>query len=646
MKRLLSALLFIFFLTTQVWANSYTLTSPDGTLRIDINAGNQLSWSIKQDATTVLLSSPISMKTSIGTFGQKMHNIRIRKNKTKDYNAIIVTQKNYSIEFRAYNDAATYRFSTGKESTKVYDEQSEFHFNNDYNIIVPYVNDCRSGERWCYSFESYYDKQKLSQMYNDSLAISPMAVCLPNGKKAVLMEADVENYPGMYLVKGDGNSLCATFPHVPTASKTGGYNHLNLVPTSRAEYIAKNITRLPWRVVVVTRRDYELIGNDIAQRLGSPCRIQDTSWIHPGKVAWDWWNNSNVSGVDFRAGINTETYKYFADFAKNNHLEYMIVDEGWSSPEDLMVFSDKMDIPEIIRYANQQGVGVILWSSWRNLIQHGHARMEEIMSHYESLGVKGFKVDFFDRDDQESIRSCYELAECAAKHHLLLDLHGMRPFGIQNTYPNVINFEGVKGLENSKWEPRNGNGPLHDQPMYDCEIPFLRNLIGPMDYTPGAMTNATKSQFFGNNDHPMSQGTRVHQMAMYVVFNAPLQMLADSPTRYMQNQECTDFISQIPTVWDETIPLAGEIGQYVAVARRNGKKWYIGILNNWQERDITIDLTPLKADAQIEVFADGINADREATDYKYYDYRKEGKNIEKQIKVHLAPGGGYAAILR
>lgn len=646
MKRLLSALLFIFFLTTQVWANSYTLTSPDGTLRIDINAGNQLSWSIKQDATTVLLSSPISMKTSIGTFGQKMHNIRIRKNKTKDYNAVIVTQKNYSIEFRAYNDAAAYRFSTDKEYTKVYDEQSEFHFNNDYNVIVPYVNDCRSGERWCYSFESYYDKQKLSQMYNDSLAISPMAVCLPNGKKAVLMEADVENYPGMYLVKGDGNSLYATFPHVPTASKTGGYNHLNLVPTSRAEYIAKNITRLPWRVVVVTRRDYELIGNDIAQRLGSPCRIQDTSWIHPGKVAWDWWNNSNVSGVDFRAGINTETYKYFADFAKNNHLEYMIVDEGWSSPKDLMVFSDKMDIPEIIRYANQQGVGVILWSSWRNLVQHGHARMEEIMSHYESLGVKGFKVDFFDRDDQESIRSCYELAECAAKYHLLLDLHGMRPFGIQNTYPNVINFEGVKGLENSKWEPRNGNGPLHDQPMYDCEIPFLRNLIGPMDYTPGAMTNATKSQFFGNNDHPMSQGTRVHQMAMYVVFNAPLQMLADSPTRYMQNQECTDFISQIPTVWDETIPLAGEIGQYVAVARRNGKKWYIGILNNWQERDITIDLTPLKADAQIEVFADGINADREATDYKYYDYRKEGKNIEKQIKVHLAPGGGYAAILR
>lgn len=501
-------------------------------------------------------------------------------------------------------------------------------------------------------------------MYQDSLTITPLAVCLPEGKKAVVMEADVENYPGMYLLKGTSTtasashassaySLHAAFPPYPLKEAIGGYNRLNLVPAERANYIAEKVTRLPWRIVLVTDEDKQLVGNDIAKLLGPQCRIKDTSWIRPGKVAWDWWNNTNITGVDFRAGINTETYKYFVDFAKKNGLEYIIIDEGWSDPEDLLIFSDKMDMAGIINYAKQNGVGVILWSSWRNLIQRGHEKMEEIMKYYGDMGVKGFKVDFFDRDDQKAINSVYEVAECAAKHHLLLDLHGMRPFGVQFAYPNIVNFEGVKGLENSKWEPRAGDGPLHDQPRYDVTIPFLRALPGCFDYTPGAMMNAVRSQFFGNNDHPMSQGTRVHQMAMYTIFDAPLQMLADSPTKYMQNQECTDFIAQIPTVYDQVVPLDGKLGEYVVVAKRKGVRWYIAAMNNWQARDLTVDLSLLikmnetnnkleKLNGRANIFADGINADREATDYKH---TQRQINSDDKLQIHLAPGGGWTAIV-
>lgn len=275
------------------------------------------------------------------------------------------------------------------------------------------------------------------------------------------------------------------------------------------------------------------------------------------------------------------------------------------------------------------------------------------MKHYGDMGVKGFKVDFFDRDDQKAINSVYKIAACAAKHQLLLDLHGMRPFGVQFSYPNIVNIEGVKGLENSKWEPRTGVGPLHDQPRYDVTIPFLRALPGSFDYTPGAMVNAVRSQFFGNNDHPMSQGTRVHQMAMYTIFDAPLQMLADSPTKYMQNQECTDFISQIPTVFDQVVPLDGKLGEYVVVAKRKGNKWYIAAMNNWQARDLSVDLSRLvtpndttgkleKLNGKANIFADGINADREATDYKH-TYRQV--TSDDKLQIHLAPGGGWTAIV-
>ena len=650
-------------------AKVYTVQSLLGDMVVNINVDKSITWDIAKGKTLVLKPSVISLQTDKQIFGvnPKVRKATVHNYKNDDnggYQQLLLSCNGYDVEFRVYLNAAAYRIIPKKMINKVVNETSEYRFAGDYQSFVPYVNDNRGGERWCYSFESYYDEAPLSKMYQDSLAITPLAVCLPEGKKAVVMEADVENYPGMYLLKGTSTtasashassaySLHAAFPPYPLKEAIGGYNRLNLVPTERANYIAEKVTRLPWRIVLVTDEDKQLVGNDIAKLLGPKCRIKDTSWIKPGKVAWDWWNNTNITGVDFRAGINTETYKYYVDFAQKNGLEYIIIDEGWSDPENLLIFSDKMDMAGIINYAKQNGVGVILWSSWRNLIQRGHEKMEEIMKYYGDMGVKGFKVDFFDRDDQKAINSVYEVAECAAKHHLLLDLHGMRPFGVQFAYPNIVNFEGVKGLENSKWEPRAGDGPLHDQPRYDVTIPFLRALPGCFDYTPGAMMNAVRSQFFGNNDHPMSQGTRVHQMAMYTIFDAPLQMLADSPTKYMQNQECTDFIAQIPTVYDQVVPLDGKLGEYVVVAKRKGARWYIAAMNNWQARDLTVDLSLLikmnetnnkleKLNGRANIFADGINADREATDYKH---TQRQINSDDKLQIHLAPGGGWTAIV-
>lgn len=671
--KFITSLMFALVCGLPITAKVYTIQSLLGDLVVNVHVDKSITWDVTKGKTHVLQPSVISLQTDKQTFGvnPKVRKASVTNWKNDDnggYQQLLLSCNGYDVEFRAFMNAAAYRIIPKKMINKVMNETSEYRFAGDYQTFVPYVNDNREGERWCYSFESYYDEAPLSEMYKDSLAITPLAVCLPDGKKAVVMEADVENYPGMYLLKGTSSSAAsgvsssdassdysihADFPPLPLKEEIGGYARLNLVPTERANYIAEKVTKLPWRIVLVTDEDKQLVGNDIAKVLGSACRVKDTSWIKPGKVAWDWWNNTNITGVDFRAGINTETYKYFVDFARNNHLEYIIIDEGWSDPEDLLLFSDKMDMAGIINYAKENGVGVILWSSWRNLVQRGHDKMEEIMKHYGDMGVKGFKVDFFDRDDQKVINSVYEIAACAAKHQLLLDLHGMRPFGVQFSYPNIVNFEGVKGLENSKWEPRVGDGPLHDQPRYDVTIPFLRALPGAFDYTPGAMVNAVRSQFFGNNDHPMSQGTRVHQMAMYTIFDAPLQMLADSPTKYMQNQECTDFISQIPTVYDQVVPLDGKLGEYVVVAKRKGNKWYIAAMNNWQARDLTVDLSRLvtpndttgkleKMNGKANIFADGINADREATDYKH-TYRQV--TSDDKLQIHLAPGGGWTAIV-
>ena len=647
-------------------AKNWQISSPDGKLKVNVMNcdADRTTWEVAYDGVTVLAPSELNVTID----GQPLKGISKKVKEevvntsfatpfykkaqvTDHYRRMVLRFKNgVDVEFRAYNDGAAYRFLVNKKAKLVDQEKAEFNFNQDYQAFIPYVNDNRGGERYCYSFESYYDEVPLSRMYADSLAITPLAVCEQNGLKAIVMDAGVEDYPGMMLKKNGQHGLTAEFAPYPKTAVVGGYDRLNLVPTERESYIAKlcGPRSLPWRAVVVTTRDADILNCDMAQRLAPACRISDTSWIKPGKVAWDWWNNLNLTGVDFKTGMNTPTYKYYIDFAAKNHLEYIIIDEGWSGKESLMEqLNPDIDLKELIAYGKERGVDIILWSSWRNLIgndtQRSALNASPIFQHYAAMGIKGFKVDFFDRDDQQVISSAYEIAECAAQHHLLLDLHGLKPFGIQRAYPNVVNFEGVKGLENSKWEPRVGDGPLHNQPRYDVTAPYLRMLCGPMDYTPGAMTNAMRDNFFGNNDHPMSQGTRVHQMAMYVAFEAPLQMLADAPTQYERNQECTDFIARIPTTFDETVVIDGQLGEYLVIARRKGTTWYVAALTDWTPRQLTLPLTFLgSGEHRAVIFCDGINAAKDATDYRRSEATLSSADT---LTLQLSSGGGWAALL-
>jgi alpha-glucosidase len=655
--KLLPGIMLLLFTATATYAQqtkTYTIKSPDQQLSIQVEAGKKLQWQVHLNGKTIIAPSEASMKLAEKqTFGENMviQSIRIddvdtkfdahfyKKKSVKDqYQQLTLNIKgDYGVIFRAYNDGVAYRFfSTKKNDFTVVSENANFNFEKDYKAFVPYVNDPRApGDSFITSFEALYDEHPISGFLKDSLAFSPLLVDLENGVKAALIEAHLENYPGMmYLKSSAAYGLKGAFAAYPLAYKAGGHNMLNQLVTKRANYIAKvkGATSFPWRGLIISKQDTELLNNDMIQKLAAPNRIKDISWIKPGKVAWDWWNNWNISNVDFRAGINTEAYKYYIDFAVANKLEYIIMDEGWSNSVDLQQINPKIEVEEIVKYAKSKNIGVILWASWRAV----DADMEAAFAKYAKMGVKGFKIDFLDRDDQVMTNSTYQIAAAGAKHKLLIDLHGVfKPEGLQRTYPNVINYEGVKGLENSKWADGN------DVPRYDVTIPFVRMLAGPLDYTPGAMRNAVKANYRAINDNPMSQGTRAHQVAMYVIYEAPLQMLADNPTAYYKEQETTTFISKVPTVFDETVALAGEVAEYVALARRSGQIWHVGAMTNWTARDLDIDLSFIPAgNYEAEIFQDGINADREATDYKV---RKIKVKKGDKIKAQLSTGGGWAA---
>lgn len=663
-KCLLAACALMGLATAQ--AQDYQLTSPDGLLNIGIYTNGRLQWSVSHDGTQVLLPSDIALKgvekSSPGKAVSFGPDVKVRKATRQSVNTSFATpfykkaevkdeyngltlkcRGGFSVEFRAYNDGAAYRLvSELRKPYYVTAETADFNFAQPGRAFIPYINENRNGERYCFSFESYYDEVPLSQMIPDSLSITPLLVEVADGKKATVMDGGVENYPGLFLTFNEETrqGVQAAFAPVPTETFIGGHNRFNLIPSKRADYIASidGARTLPWRAVLVTTRDTQLADNDMAQRLAPACRIDDTSWIKPGKVAWDWWNACNLSGVDFKAGMNTPTYKAYIDFAAQHKLEYIIIDDGWSTTESLTEnLNPDIDLTELIAYGNQKGVGIILWAAWRNAARNTEADF----AHYEKLGIKGFKIDFFDRDDQPAMQSIEQIAACAARHHLLLDLHGMKPFGLQRAYPNLVNFEGVKGLENCKWEPTVNGVPMHDFPRYDVTIPYLRQLAGPMDYTPGATMNANRWNFRGINDQPMSQGTRVHQMAMYTVFEAPLQMLADSPSKYAKEPEYTDFIAQVPTTFDQTVALDGQLGEYIVLARRKGNTWFIAAMTNWTPRDLTIDLSFLPDGAhEAVIFSDGVNADRDAT-----DWQSETRKLSPadKLNVHLAPGGGWTA---
>ena len=646
----LAALLLLVCPTAFAASKNIQLMSPDGHIVANVTAGKTLSWAVYYDGECLLQDSRVEMKLTDGTVygGGKLQKfsrrsadetfaaIAYKRAEVHDhYNELTLCYKNCDVIFRAYDDCIAYRFvSKSKKPFKVQSETAEFNFAEDWNTWVAF-----SWNGFESSFENIYEYYPLSQIHPEKLAYLPQMIDAPKGRKINIMESALYKYPGMYLQGNGTKNLHGVWAPLPKEMKQGGYNNIQEEILSRHDYLAECLPgeKFPWRIFAISTSDIQMVNNDIVYRLGdAPAKGSDFSWVKPGKVAWDWWNNFYVTGVDFKVGINNDTYKHYIDFAAENGIEYIIMDDGWSTEgkADLFDIVPAIDLELLTSYAAEKGVGIILWAGY-----YAFARdMEHVCKHYSAMGVKGFKIDFMNRDDQYMLEFYTKAAQVAAKYHLVLDFHGaFKPHGLNRTYPNVLNYEGVYGLENMRW-----TGIEIDMPLNDVTFPYIRMAAGVVDYTQGAMRNGSRSTYLKSRE-TMSQGTRCHQLGEYVIFESPLCMLCDGPSAYRREPECLSFISRIPTVFDDSVGLGGEVGKYILMARRSGDTWYVGGTTNWDERDITLDLSFLGSGKwQAEIYRDGMNADRHATDFKH-----EFKTVAAgdKLDIHMAPGGGFAIVL-
>lgn len=636
------------------FSKDYKVLSPDGRISVFISVEDEISYTLKADGKVLMEKNRISMNLDGGIVFGKGDKVRkavtasisqthtpviYKKNKVQDnFNELTLSFKEFDLLFRAYDDGFAYRFKSKlKGSHTVINETARFSFAGNFPAYIPYVrngNKDKNNKFWN-SFENTYVKSTISEWEKGRLAFLPVAFEAIDGIKLCVTESDLLDYPGMYLCNTDSaTELQGVFAPYPKKIEQGGHNMLQGIVKEAEPFIAKieGPAAFPWRAVAISREDRELANSDLSWKLATKCpNPEGFGWVKPGKVAWDWWNNWNIRGVDFESGVNNDTYKYYIDFASDHNIEYIILDEGWAVnlKADLFQVIPEIDLPMLCKYAESKNVGLILWAGYWAFDRD----MERICSHYSKMGIKGFKVDFMDRDDQLMVDFYRRAAQTAAKYHMILDFHGaFKPAGLQRTYPNVLNFEGIFGMEQLKW-----SNP--DMMAYDVTIPFIRMLAGPMDYTQGAMKNANKANFRSVYTEPMSQGTRCHQLAEYAIFESPLNMLCDSPSNYIDEPECTEFIAGFPTTWDETVALDGKIGEYVVIARRKGDVWYLGALTNWTAREITADLSFLgEGRWKWESFTDGKNAGKCAVDYT----RKFGVVEGKSMVLRLAEGGGAA----
>lgn len=629
----------------------YVLSSPDGTLKVEISAGNELAYQVMHGNDTILSHSNIGLVLENGTIVGKTPRITgERRRKIKDniespfyrFKEFVATgneldlklKGGFGIIFRAYNEGVAYRFYTTQSSDIIIkEEQAEFNFKEDYTAYLPYTTNDKKPMAMAY--QNVYDITPLSKA-QPKLAFLPVTVDC-GSVKLTLLESDLEAYPGMFVQSQQGKyGLKGVF--APYPAKTDFY------PWRKQEYVTETtdfISRsrgsrsYPWRVLAITEKDTDMPVNNLVYALASPNRIGDTSWIKTGKVTWDWWNDWNLKGVPFKAGINMDTYKYYIDFASRNGLEFIVLDEGWYDPKsgDMLTVIPELDLPELIAYGKSKGVEIVLWTVFNVL----DSQLEAACKKYADMGIKGFKVDFLDRDDQTAVEMVYRIAEMTARYKLTLDLHGIyKPTGINRTYPHIINFESVFGMEEVKWTDIKNNMPL-----YDVTFPYIRMMAGPVDYTPGAMRNATKADWRAMYYTPASMGTRCHQLAAYIVHDSPFTMLCDAPTNYLNEQECVDFIASLPVEVDSTFIASGELGKYIVTVRKKDVNWYIGGMTNWDERDVQLDFSflPEGVSYTAVLFKDGVNANKQAE-----DYRKETIRIDKdsRLTLHLASGGGFA----
>ncbi|MEL6624172.1 MAG: glycoside hydrolase family 97 protein [Bacteroidota bacterium] len=624
----------------------FLLTSPNQRFAVNILLGKDIQLVIERQNETLGFLR-IGMDGLEGPFnGKKMKEVRSegmddltpavphkRNHIQSAYNQqrFSFPKQKMHLTVRMYDDGLAYRFEAEKKGEwMIKHEQMDLKLPKNTRTFFPKEDTLTS------HFERYYANEEAAKIPAGDFCSLPVLFQSPKGTSILLTEADLYDYPGLFLQKGNDGDFHSKFPHVvDEAIPLPEYPDRSQIITKTAPFIAQTTgTRtFPWRIMALAERDHDLLHNTLVHQLSRPLAIEDPSWIRPGRVAWDWWNANNIYGVDFESGINNQTYQYYIDFAAEYGLEYIILDEGWSkSTTDLLHCKKDIDVAALVKYGEEKGVGIILWCLWNPLDKD----MDRILDQFVRWGVKGIKVDFMQRADQEIVNFYEKTARKAAEHQLLVDFHGAyKPSGLRRAYPNVLSYEGVNGLEQCKWSDKL-------TATHNVTLPFTRMVAGPMDYTPGAMDNAQPDNYAIRFERPMSLGTRCHQMAMYVVYESPLQMLADNPSQYRREKECTEYIAQIPSIWDETLPLGGKVGQYVVIARRKGDRWYLAAMNNEEARTVELNLSFLSGEIQeLDIMQDGPNAARVAVDYLH---QQVSIPENKMIKIQLAPGGGWVAV--
>ncbi|HMM01762.1 MULTISPECIES: glycoside hydrolase family 97 protein [unclassified Dysgonomonas] len=651
-KAIASIILFCFSIGL-IHGKDYIVSSPDHKIQVKVSDGKELSWSVNFNNETILKPSRIAMTVKeinevfgINVSAQKVNRrsvdeafevvVPTKFRKMQDnFNEMTLTFKGgYAVTFRVYNNGAAYRFETSVSSQKIHieNETVEFNLGGNYSTYWPK----ESSPNFITHCEGHFDYISVSDIPNQKYAYLPIYLSSASGTKMVIMEADLFDYPNLFLSGTATQKLNGVFPPVILEKKIKEGSDRNEDIVLNAAYIAKTEGKrnFPWRLLIIGPDDKSLLENNLVYQLSTPGVAGDKSWIKPGRISWDWWSTLNIYDVDFEAGVNTRTYKYFIDFAAKYGLEYILLDEGWSAGTwNIREPNKDVDVQELVRYGKTKNVGLVLWALWNPL----HEDLEGILDLYKQWGIKGVKIDFMQRNDQEMVNFYENVGKAAFDRQLLVDFHGsFKPSGLHRKYPNVMTYEGVYGLEHNK--------SSHDiSPNHDLILPFTRMVAGPMDYTPGATVNATENDFHMNFIHPMSQGTRAHQGALFIAFESPLQMFADSPSNYYKTSDFTSFIAQIPTVWDETRAIEAEAGKYLTIARRSGSKWFIASLTNWDQRELSVNLNFIgEGKYKAEILRDGVNANRYGSDFKI-----ETKHVSggQTLDINMAKGGGWAAIL-
>lgn len=625
-------------------AQEYLLRSPDGFLTARITISSNASVELSKRNEILLKLDEIDLFAADG----QLEGMRVRKSTNQSVNNTVIPEireksasypENYNelaiafksdkgLTFRLYNEGLAYRFSSSvKDSLTIIKESLSIQFNESDSTRY------QSSQSFNSSYETPYEHDRFGEMNLDKLCNLPLLTEKQNGPLITVTESDLYNYPGLWLRSNENATLEGVHPPYPKKYNYSGnvYSHGQILETYDFIAKVKGVRTYPWRIFAVADNEEDLIQNNMVYLLARPSALEDISWIRPGVVMFDWWAKKYIYGVDFKSGINTETAKYFIDFCAAQGFRYFLFDDGWCPKDDLLSVNPELDMEVVTSYAAEKGVDIMLWVIWHAL----ERQWDDAFDQFEKWGIKGIKMDFMNRDDQKMVQFYESVARMAAEKKMVVNFHGAyKPSGLRRKYPNVLTREALIEFEYNGWTE-------YVTPEHHNLLPYIRMFTGPMDYIPGTMRNSSKESFRKSGNFPMGQGTRAHAMALFVILNSPMTMLPDSPSDYYREQECTDFLANIPLEWDETRLLEGKIGQYTILGRRAGDSWFVGAITDWEARSFTLNTDFLNAGKyQVDIINDGINADTRAEDYKRSTITvRQGDNIE----INMVSGGGWVA---